>query len=259
MKTYKIFLVMLVFFLSLNAYCERIVSLSPGVTEILFAIGAGDQVVGVTQFCNYPEEANNLPKVGSGFRPSIERIVSLRPTLVLGSVEGAEKSLKSYLNNLNIKNYFYKSTKTKEIIENIKSISELLNLDSSEMVSELEKLFYADSKKLATGMFLVGINPFSVASTGTFVNDIMKCAGVDNVMDSSFAGYTIIGFEYILASKPDYIFFSGSMGDSGLKEFMARLKNSGIKSKVIRLDCDCFLRPSYRIKTACKNLRQLVK
>ncbi len=92
----------------------------------------------------------------------------------------------------------------------------------------LRPFFYKDIAKNSTGLFLVGINPFSVASSGTFVNDIMSCAGgVENVLDSSFTGYTIIGYEYILQSNPDYIFFSGSMGEAGLQDFIARLKNRG--------------------------------
>jgi len=67
----KLILILLFLCISYNAYAERIVSLSPGLTEILFAIGAGDDVVGVTQFCDYPPEAKKIDKVGSGFRPSI--------------------------------------------------------------------------------------------------------------------------------------------------------------------------------------------
>ena len=259
MKYIKISILVIILLYSFSAYAERIVSLSPGITEILFAIGAGDDVVGVTQFCDYPEQAKKLPKVGSGFRPSIEQIVTMKPTLVLGSIEGAEKSVQNYLNNLEIKNKFYKSTQTKDIVDSIKSISALLNIDSGKIVRELEQLFYTYPPIKHTGLFLVGVNPFSAASGGTFVNDIMSCAGIENVLESRFNGYTIISYEYILASKPDYIFFSGSMGESGIQQFIARLKSSGIKSKIIKLDCDCFLRPSYRITTACKNLRKLVR
>src|SRR6185369_5318687 len=64
---------------------SRIVSLAPALTEILFAVGAGDRVVGVTAFCDYPPEARQLPKVGGYTTPSVEAILALRPDLVLVS------------------------------------------------------------------------------------------------------------------------------------------------------------------------------
>ena len=204
-----------------NAYAERIVSLSPGITEILFAIGAGDEVVGDTDFCNYPPEALKKPKVGSGFRPSPERIISMRPTLVLGSVEGAERNLKTYLESFGIKNEFYRSTDAKDIIESIRSISDLLHIDSSVIMKELESLFYKETTKVHTGLFIVGINPLAVAGEGTFVSGIMSCAGVRNVIDDGFKGYPLISHEYLLLKSPDYIFIAGSMGESACGDSMA--------------------------------------
>jgi len=258
MKMIKTLLILSILLFSLSAYAERIVSLSPGITEILYAIGAGDDVVGVTEFCDYPEDAKSKPKVGSGFRPSIERIVSLHPTIVFGSVEGGEKSLKKTLDNLKIKNQFYKSKTTGDIIESIKSISAHLNIDSSEMADGLSELFNNKYEKIGTGLFLVGIQPFSAAAGGTFVNDIMDCAGVNNIIADIFDGYTIVNYELILSAKPDYIFISGSMGETGLQSFIDRLRSSGVNSKIFRLDCNCFMRPSYRVKEACLIMRRIV-
>ncbi|PLX71705.1 MAG: hypothetical protein C0602_00460 [Denitrovibrio sp.] len=255
----KFALTILLFLFTCNAYAERIVSLSPGLTEILFAIGAGDDVVGVTEFCDYPPETKKIAKVGSGFRPSIEKIVSLKPTLVLGSVEGAEKNLKNYLDNLNIRNYFFRSTDATDVINSITQISNLLNIDSSEMVLDMMDHFDKKNKADSSGLFLVGIDPFSAAGSGTFVNDIMNCSGVSNIMGDSYKGYILVSFEYILAKNPDYIFISGKMGATDIESFIDRLKRSGVKSKIIKLDCDCFLRPSQRIKQACINMRQIIR
>lgn len=246
-------------FVSTGLSADRIVSLSPGLTEILFALGAGSEVVGVTDYCNYPPAALKRPKVGNGFRPSLEKIVSLRPTLVVGSVEGAEESLKKQLDNLGIKNRFYPSTDTQDIIYSIRSIGELLHMDSSKLTAGLKKMLNGHIKKTSTGIFLVGINPFSAAAGGTFVDDIMSCAGVQNLLEKKFKGYTIINYEYLLDAKPDFIFVSGSMGEAGLNNFMKRIKSAGVKSKIYRLDCDCFLRPSYRIKEACEKMREITR
>jgi len=237
----------------------RIVSLSPGLTEIIYAVGSGENVVGVTEFCDYPPEAAKKPKVGSGFRPSIERIVSMRPTHVFGSVEGAEKSVKDYLTSLGVKSYFYRSTDAADIIESIREISLILGKDSSEMVKELESMFGEEKKYTSTGLFLVGVQPFSAAAGETFVNDIMGCSGVKNLLADNFSGYTVVSLEYILNSEPDYIFVSGAMVKSGAEDFIARIKKSGIKSEIVPLENDYFLRPSYRIKQACLEMRKSLR
>ena len=72
-----------------EAIPERIVSTAPSVTETLFAVGAGDRVVGVSRFCCYPPEVEQLPKVGGLFDPDVERIVELRPDLVLMTQDNA--------------------------------------------------------------------------------------------------------------------------------------------------------------------------
>jgi len=255
----KLTLIFLVYLSCFNAYAERIVSLSPGLTEILFAIGAGSEVVGVTQFCDYPAEAKKIDKVGSGFRPSIEKIVSLKPTVVFGSVEGSEKTMKSYLNSLGIRNYFFRSRDVRDVINSISQISKILGKDSSVLIADLESNFQTDVKPIATGLFLVGVDPFSAAGGSTFVNDIMKCAGVENIVGNGYNGYMLVSYEYILAENPDYIFISGSMGVTDIDSFVARLKKSGVESKIIKLDCDCFLRPSQRIKQACTIMREIIR
>ncbi|HEX5711492.1 MAG TPA: helical backbone metal receptor, partial [Sulfuricurvum sp.] len=62
---------------------QRIIALSPSINETLFALGAGDQVIANTEYCNYPPQAKNRPKVGGYFSPSLEKILALNPTIVI--------------------------------------------------------------------------------------------------------------------------------------------------------------------------------
>lgn len=89
--------------IKLPFYPKRIVSLAPSITECLFAIGAGDRVVGVTQFSNYPQEVKRLPKVGSYIYPSIEKILSLKPDLILATKDGNPRHIVLKLRNIGIK------------------------------------------------------------------------------------------------------------------------------------------------------------
>jgi len=248
----------IIFLICTQAYAERIVSLSPGITEILFAVGAGDSVVGVTDSCDYPPEISKLPKVGNVFRPSLERIVSLRPDIVFGSVEGAEKSIKENLKNVGIEGYFYTSKDAEDIIYSILNIAKILNLKEPELVKKMTSLFLEECGEKTDGVFLVGADPFSAAGGETFIDDIMSCAGVRNIISNRYRGYVLVSYEFLITEKPEYIFVSGSMGNTGTDRLIRRLKASGVKSKIIRLDCDCFLRPSYRIMQACKEMREIV-
>ncbi len=70
---------------------RRIVSLAPSTTEILFALGLGDRIVGVTSFCDYPEEAKKKPKIGGMSNPSLEAIITMKPDLVVMTTDGNPK------------------------------------------------------------------------------------------------------------------------------------------------------------------------
>jgi len=167
--------------------------------------------------------------------------------------------MKSYLDSLGIRNYFFKSRDADDVIDSIRQISKILSLDASALVTDMEANFNTQVKTDSRGLFLVGVDPFSAASSGTFVNDIMECAGVENIMGVEYSGYVLVSYEYILSENPDYIFISGKMGVTDIESFIARLKKSGVESKIIKLDCDCFLRPSQRIKKACTKMRETIR
>ena len=84
---------------------ERIVSLAPSTTEILFAAGLGEKIVGVTNFCDYPEEAKHKPKIGGMSNPSLEKVVSLRPDIVVMTTDGNPREFELKLHTLKIKTF----------------------------------------------------------------------------------------------------------------------------------------------------------
>ncbi|HKZ66012.1 MAG TPA: helical backbone metal receptor, partial [Chitinophagaceae bacterium] len=94
------------FSLSTVSYAEtpnRIISLAPSVTEILFAAGFGDKIVGVTNFCDYPPEAKQKPKIGGMSNPSLETVVSLKPDIVVMTTDGNPQEFKQRLHSMKIK------------------------------------------------------------------------------------------------------------------------------------------------------------
>src|ERR1700687_6031065 len=107
MKKYSFVLLIIIFGLSRFAFAaepasppRRIVSLAPSVTEILFAMGLGDNIVGVTSFCDYPEEAKKKQKIGGMSNPSLEAVVSLKPDIVVMTTDGNPKEFEERLRSL---------------------------------------------------------------------------------------------------------------------------------------------------------------
>jgi iron complex transport system substrate-binding protein len=107
---------------------NRIISLAPNLTEILFAMGLGERVVGVTNFCDYPEDAKKKPKVGGMFNPSLEAVVSLRPDIVVMTTDGNFKEFEERLRSLGIKTYVFKARRLSELPQGIKDMGSALGV-----------------------------------------------------------------------------------------------------------------------------------
>src|SRR3972149_8378310 len=109
---------------------RRIVSLAPSTTEILFALGLGDRIVGVTSFCDYPEEAKTKPKIGGMSNPSLEAIVSLKPDLVVMTTDGNPKEVEERLRSLKIKTYVFRARMLHELPGGIRELGSAVGIEN---------------------------------------------------------------------------------------------------------------------------------
>jgi len=239
----------------------RIVSLAPNVTEILFEIGLGNQVVGVTDKCDYPEKAKNITEIGSYYRPSIEKILMLEPTHVLGMREGYTKRLKYKLDKLGIQNFFFEVDEYRDIVRMIGEIGKIFKKSTENIQSRIETHFDPGEKNyVGDVVFLINAKPAYAVGGGNFVNDILKCANLVNALSDSKNDFPQINYEKIFQIKPDYIILAKRHGSSRADDFFYnKIKRLGEKTKILEVKPDTFLRPSYRIVDACKNLKQLIR
>ena len=106
---------------------ERIVSLAPSTTEILFAAGLGEKIVGVTNFCDHPEEAKLKPKIGGMSNPSLEKVVSLQPDIVVMTTDGNPREFELKLRSLKIKTFVFKSLTMAELPDGIRKMGAALD------------------------------------------------------------------------------------------------------------------------------------
>ncbi len=200
---------------------QRIVSLSPCNTEILFAVGAGDQVVGGTTYDTYPLEAVNLSKIGGFSTVDIEAVVNLTPDLVLAEYGNGEETVNA-LKNLNLTVVSLNPKTLDDILDNILLVGNITGNDetslllTTDMEQKIENIGaqtkdIPDSNKPAV-LYIVWHDPMYAAGTGSYPNDLMTIAGGMNIVDEE--GWPIIDLEQIIDRNPEIIICSGMGGGS---------------------------------------------
>jgi len=195
-----------------SAAPSRIVSLKPNITEILFALGAGDRVVGVTKYCDYPGQAKKLPKVADYTRPFLEPIIALKPDLVIGSEEESSRKASFELKRLGINVVWFPFTTLEETLSSIRNISELVGRPEkgAEIVNEMRERMGNLSQKWASSgntkvLIVVGLKPLIVAGQGTYINEVLSIAGAQNAVSGRSIRYPKWSLENVIASNPDVI------------------------------------------------------
>ena len=201
---------------------QRIVSLAPSVTETLFAIGAGDEVVGVSQYCDYPPAVLKLPKVGSFLTPNIEAIVALRPTLVIGLVTSSDLREIHAVRAMGIPTLMINDDSIAEIEDTIQRIGDRVGRtdEASRLVSGIRYHVAAIAEQLKgvptrRVLMVVGHQPMVAVGRGTFLDELLKLAHATNIADASWQPWPQLGVEYIIASRPEVI-LDGQMGTDPL-------------------------------------------
>jgi len=201
----------------LNETPERIISLAPSNTEILFALGLGDRVVGVTDWCDYPEEVLEKEKVGAYNTPDIETILSLNPDLILAGYGNSIEVINS-LDELGLTVFGIKTIDLDDLLNDIRTVGEITDKEveaqalTSEMAigiqsvtnqtEELEqrpKVFYL--------LWGSESSPLWTAGQGTFIHELVEKAGGVNICQN-ITGYTTISIEEVIARDPEIIISS---------------------------------------------------
>jgi len=190
-------------------YPKSIVTLSPSAAEILYAIGAGDQIVAVSEFTDYPPEAAEKPVVGGfdGKTLSVETIISYEPDLVY-LTDGMHNFLIEQLDSFGIKWYLSKATSITAIEQEIMDMGELTgHQDEAAMVvaQMAEKLTQTASDSSIKIYYEVWNAPFMSVGSTSFINDIIVSAGGKNIFDDLTDAYPMVSDESIIARAPDVI------------------------------------------------------
>jgi iron complex transport system substrate-binding protein len=203
---------------------RRIISTSPSVTEMLYALGLGDRVVGVTTFCHYPPEAMKKTKIGNYLNPSLETIVGLRPDLVIAENTGVRRSER--LSSLNLRILDIDDANLAGIYDSLRKIGAAAGVPDraealcSRMRASLDEIRRKVERYPKRRMiFIVGRTPGRIqdliaAGRGSHLNELMEIAGGRNVFRDSPAMYAKIGLEDLIARNPEVIVDMGEMSQT---------------------------------------------
>jgi iron complex transport system substrate-binding protein len=204
---------------------QRIVSLAPGITETLYALGLDDKITGVTTFCNWPAAARKKTRIGGFTNPSIEKIVSLKPDLIIATADGNRQDTVLQLERLGLPVYVTNPSNTNAVLKSILHIGEITNRekDARLLVEKLQRRLnnitrQIRHKRKPRVFFQLGLEPVVTAGRGTLINEVIERAGGVNVAGHDSANYPRYSAEGIIGTSPEIIIFAPMVND---KEFAA--------------------------------------
>lgn len=244
---------------------EKIVSLTPSNTEILFALGLGDSIVGVDKYSNYPEQANSIKKVGDFNGPNIELIAELKPDLVVAGGDIQEDAIKK-LENLGIPVISSEAGGLEDLYKNIDVLGKATDTqqEAQELITKLKNNIQSIAQKVASlnkpkVYFNVDINGFYTAGKGTFISQLIEMAGGKNVADD-VEGWPQYSVEKIIEKNPDIIITTEHAGTIDDIKKISALKNiNAVKDgKIYSLDADIINRIGPRVDQALEEMAKVI-
>lgn len=247
---------------------SRIISLAPSVTEMLFAIGAGAQVVGVTQFCDYPPEATQKTKVGYA-NPNIETLVALQPDLIVAPQEYLKPDLIGKLEQLKIPVFMLADRVVEDVFSHIQTFGRMLDRSTEATALGMDlRQQIARIKTRTQGaapvrvLYVLNSEPLITVGPGSYIDQLIGLAGGINVAAKSAMAYPRLSMEVVLQENPDILLFpvgtAEGISESEQQAWQKWSTLTAVKRNNLRqIPADLLNRPGPRIGKALELLADL--
>lgn len=249
----------------LAAPAQRIVSLSPASTELLFAIGAGPQVVGRTTWCRYPAAALAVPVVGDGLDPNIEAVAARHPDLVVLYRSPSNESALAQFTRLGIPAVILRQDRIADVARDAQLLGRLTGHAprADSLAGALGAVAAASAPPVRTTVaFVVWDNPPMIIGAGSFLDEIATLAGARNVFHDIQGASATVSLETIASRDPEWIAVLEDSATIAPPTFAARPEWRVIPAvragRFLHLRGDLFGRPSPRAADAVATLRALI-
>lgn len=248
---------------SFDSPANRIISLAPSFTESLFAIGAGPQIVGVTEYSDYPEEAKKIPRVGA-LNLQYEVIVALRPDVLIGDPALTSKSLEK-LKSLNLKVFAIRTQKISDIPVTLRTLGKITGHEkqAQDVAAELQEKMNeiaATTANLPRPRVFVEIwdRPLMTAGPKTFLGELIQLAGGQNVVEGIAEDWGQVSEEVVIEKDPEIVLLLTTKKQDLLDRSAWQQTTAAKTGRVYELSRDLFSHPSPRIVDALQLLVTLI-
>jgi iron complex transport system substrate-binding protein len=206
---------------------HRLVSLAPNITEIVYALGLGDELVGDTDNCDFPPQATSKPHVGTMVNPSLERIVALKPDLALGTPEANRRETADQLERLGVPVYGVTANTLAGTLASIEDLGKVLGraTEASRLVAQMQARVNRIENRIKGQpeprvLFVVWYRPLITIGPGTFIADVIRAAGGNPIGENLKGEWPRLTLEELLPLDPDAILFPKTESFSpSLQEF----------------------------------------
>ncbi|MGK9476780.1 ABC transporter substrate-binding protein [Melioribacter sp. OK-6-Me] len=244
---------------------QRVISLAPNLTEIIFDLNAGNKIVGNTLYCNFPAAARNVEKVGDLLTVDFEKVLSLNPDIIFITVEGNRKETFDKFKSLGLKLFVSNPRNYEGIKKSYLDIARILDREkyARKKIERWDKLLdsiriKSSNNQPKTAMIPVELKPLMLAGKNTFLNEYLEVCGLKNVADNPTINYPVFNREEILIRNPDFIIIlsDGKLSTNNLLELYPEWKDlKAIQNgNVIFVDRDLYSRPGPRFVEAATDL-----
>jgi len=249
---------------------QRIVSLAPSLTEIVYALGLGERLVGVSTHCNYPPEVLAIDKVGSFVTPAIERVVAKRPDIVLAEPNIGNRHPVESLQRLGLDVLVVDAKSLAEVRESFVTVARRLGVEArgEALAAKLDADIAATVARLGDvtprrTLLVVGRQPLIVAGRGTLQDELLGLARAVNLGGEGGAGWPHLSIERVVRAAPEVIIDATMGGESAAESAVAFWRDLAAipavrQDRVTVYEADDLLRPGPRLGAALARLARLI-
>jgi len=250
---------------------ERIIALAPSISEIVFALGKGNELVGVSEYASYPPEVKKITKVGGYSNPSLEKIFALNPSLVIGQVHYAH--ILRQLEKLGIKTLTVELSTIEHIKSSIEKIALALDTNSSKLIKPINTALTQAKKHTNTkqkilivyGLSLDMHRGFYIAGHNIFYEDIIHACGAQNAYQDTLLSQPVLQYEGLIQANPDKVILlyhsatDGKIDFEKAKELWYNMPINAAKNKKIYIMNKTHLSiPSHRIAQTITDICEII-
>jgi iron complex transport system substrate-binding protein len=248
---------------------QRIISLAPALTEMLFSLGLDDRIVGVTDYCNYPPAAMTKPRVG-GLNPNLEKIISLHPDLIVAVAGIYQNQSLARFEQFHVPYFTVDPSSIEKIFETIFVLGKITGTEetAAEEVRQLRnRLNAVQQKDFAESrprlLYVVDEEPLISVGKGSYLDDLIRAAGGVNITGGLEKAYPVVSMEYVIQQDPQVIILAMDadqiLTDQEKQHWSRWSSLSAVRDgKIYKVNRDLLNRPGPRILDGIEELARLI-